>query len=401
MRKEKIIGMLAGICILLLACSEQEENESLYAGVDKEKVNVCLTLSSIPKIQWEGNTDYHPMSGRAEEKEEVHSLIANRYNCLVMKEIGEKWYVDTLVHPTLTQAGQWSELKLTDSAKFKDLQLTLRPGRYRVLVVLNPGSVAWNRDLKPGAVVKGGADTVAHAYTYGYQTSQSWQPNYEMFQVNREIFAGSAEFTVEKTSDLHSPPVNGNTHVTFARKVMQMRFLLKDSISPERKYNFSTTQHTVYTTFKATKPGVFFCDGLDCWGDAYYNSKSSTTELELCTQLFEPWRRAKTGINYQMTAPNVTVYSPFILTDSRKEVPHQLEKIKIVGQSGADGYVYIYPPGISGLVLRNNTIQQIVFQTTDEMDPTAAKPQKQVTLEYLPDEAFKDLFSPYYECNLP
>lgn len=393
--------MLAGICILLLACSEQEENESLYAGMGKEKVDVRLSLSSLPKIQVEGNTDYHPMSGRAEAGE-IRSIIANRYNCLVMKEIGEKWYVDTLVRPALTQAGIWSDVKVTDATIFNDVQLTLRPGHYRVLVVLNPGTVEWNASLKPGAVVKGGADTVAHAYTYHFQRETSWHANYGMLQVNREVFAGSVEFTVEKTSDLHSNPINGNTHITLARKVMQLRFLLKDNASPKEGFNFNQTQHTVHTTLKATQPDTPFCDGLDCWGNAYYNSKVPTEELQLCTDIHDKWRLANNGIQYKMTSPpNVTIYSPFIFADNTREVPYQLKNTKVVGQSGQGGYVYIYPQFISGLVVKNNIIQPFVFQTTDEVDPDIAEPQLQVTLEYLPDEALLNLFDDYYECNIP
>lgn len=400
MRKEKIIGMLASICLLLLACSEQEENESLYAGVDTEKVDVRLTLSSIPKVQWEGNTDYHPMSGRAEEKEEVNSLIANRYNCLVMKEIGEKWYVDTLVYPTLTQAGLWSEVKVTKDTKFNDLQLTLRPGHYRVLVVLNPRSTNWNRDLKPGAVVKGGADTVAHAYTYNFQTDGTYA-NLGKRQVRYEVFAGTAEFTVEKTTNVHSDPINGNTHITFSRKVMQMRFLLKDHKAGKEEYNFENTQHTVHATLKATEPDKHFCDGLDCWGDAYYNHQTPTRELPICTDIDPDWRLATTGERYKMISGHVTIYSPFIFADKNVEPLYELDTIKVVGQSGQGGFVYVYPNTITGLKLVNNTIQPIVFQTTEEVDGEIVAPQLQVTLEHLPDEAFKDLFSPYYECNIP
>jgi len=72
---------------------------------------------------------------------------------------------------------------------------------------------------------------------------------------------------VEKTSGLHLNPVNGNTPIAFARKVAQLRFLLKDEESKENKFNFVTTRHTVYATLKATQTGNPFCDGLDCWGE--------------------------------------------------------------------------------------------------------------------------------------
>lgn len=401
--KEKIFGILAGICILLLACSEQEDNRSPVDNsiMGKDKVTVNLTLSSIPEIQIDGNTDYRPVSRAAGD---IRSLIANNYRCLVMKKIGSNWYVDTLTNRTLTEGSKWSEVKVTDNTKFKDLQLTLRPGHYRVLVVLNPQSGVWNKGLVPGAVVKSEADTVTHAYTYSFQTDSHYS-NLGRRQVRYEIFAGTAEFTVEKTSDLHSTPVNGNTHITFTRKVMQMRFLLKDHLSVPNDFNFKKAQHTVYTTLIATDPNIPFCDGLDCWGNAYYNHTAPTRELEICTDLDPNWRLAKTGAQYKMISGHVTIYSPFIFTDDSKEVPYQLEETEVAGQSGQGGFVYVYPPIIPDLVLTNNTIQPIVFQTTGEVDGEIVAPALQVTLEYLKEESskasFADYFDAYYECNIP
>lgn len=402
--KEKIFGILAGICILLLACSEREDNDSPVNNsiMGKDRVTVNLSLSSLPEIHIDGNTDYRPASRAGGN---IRSLIANNYRCLVMKEIGAKWYVDTLTNRTLAEGSKGSNVKVTDDTKFKDLQLTLRPGHYRVLVVLNPQSGVWNKNLVPGAVVKGGdADTVAHAYTYSFQTDNHYA-NLGKRQVRYEIFAGTAEFTVEKTPDLHSNPVNGNTHITFNRKVMQMRFLLKDHVSVPNDFNFKDTQHTVYATLKATNPDIPFCDGLDCWGNAYYNHTTPTRELEICTDLDPEWRMAKTGTRYKIISGHVTIYSPFIFADDRKEVPYQLEKVKVAGQSGQGGFVYVYPPSIPDMVLTNNTIQPVVFQTTGEVDGEIVPPQLQVTLEYLKDESskasFADYFDAYYECNIP
>lgn len=399
MIKEKIIGILVCIFSLLLACSEPDENDSLINRniMGKDKVNVSLSLS-LPEMQLEGNTDYRPMSSRAAGN--IRSIIANSYKCLVIKEIGDKWYVDTLTQRKLTTAGTYAQVSITDDTRFNDLQLTLRPGHYRVLVVLNPRSTVWNPNLIPGAIVKGAADTIAHAYTYSYQTDPFYA-NIGKREVRYEVFAGTAEFTVEKTSGLHSNPVNGNTHIAFARKVAQLRFLLKDEESKENKFNFVTTQHTVYATLKATQTENPFCDGLDCWGDAYYNHRTPTTEIEICTNIDPNWRVAKTGIQYKMISGHVTIYSPFVFTDDTRQVDYQLEAFKIAGQSGQGGFTYVYSQPIYGLKLKNNAIRQFVFRTTDEVDPDAAYPQLQVGLEYLEDESNQDLFDSDYECNIP
>lgn len=130
MIKEKIIGMLVCIFILLLACSEPDENDSLINRniMGKDKVNVSLSLS-LPEMQLEGNTDYLPMSYGQQGISVL--LLPISYKCLVIKEIGDKWYVDTLTQRKLTTAGTYAQVSITDDTRFNDLQLTLRPGHYR------------------------------------------------------------------------------------------------------------------------------------------------------------------------------------------------------------------------------------------------------------------------------
>ena len=391
------MGMLISICFLLSACSEREEFESLVnRGIEEEEeVDVHLSLSSIPAISIEGDTDYRPMNTRAEG--EIRSIIDNTYNCLVMKEIDSKWYVDTLLQQTLTSEGQWATIKVKEGMDFKDIQLTLRPGHYRVLAVLNPQSTHWNPDLVPGALVKGDGlkDTVAYAYTYFFATSSDHM-NKGKRQVLKEVFSGIADFTVEKTSDVHSNPVNGDAHITLARKVMQIHFLLKDTIT-SGGLNFTETQYTVMATLKTTNEKAYFCDGVTCFGDPYYIQGGQTAEMDVCMSLFGQWRKSETrDARYLMSSYHTTIHSPFIFADERLTVPFQIENVKIYGQSGMP--IYIYPQPITDLMVKNDTIQQIVFQNTDKV--IGGNPIK-ITLEYLPDESALQLFGPYYECNIP
>lgn len=392
--------MLGSICILFLACSEQEDIKSAMNSAIKGEntVDVSLSLSFAPEVGVENSIDYRPMVTRGEER--VQSLIDTIYQCLVMKEINNKWYVDTLMNQLLVDDPETSPLKVTETTSFKDIQLTLRPGHYRILAVLNPGSGAWNPQLLSGAVVKGESDTVACAYTYIFQKNKRFA-NWGKRQISKEMFAGTAEFSIEKTSDLHSVPINGNTHITFTRKVGQIRFLLKDVDSPRYQFNFNNTQHTVHATLRADRSDKPFCDGLDCWGDAYYNHRKPTTELEICTDLGPDWRSALTFDQYKMISRYVTIYSPFVYADEKTQVPYRLENIKVIGQSGYGGFVYVYNQPIQNLILKNNSIQQVVFCTTDEVDWEVVSPQFQVTLKYLEDESSQRLFDSYYECNIP
>lgn len=399
MIREKIIGLLVSTLILLPACSEWDENDNLInrERMEEEKVDVCLSLSLAPETQIEGNTEYQPMSARAAGN--IRAKIRIPYKCLILKKIDNKWYVDSLIDRKLTDASPWTTLEVTGDTKFNDLQLSLRPGHYRILAVLNPSSVEWNSRLVPGAVVCNGPDSITHAYAYRFQRSTDFI-NHGKRELGYEIFAGTAAFTVEKTPDLHSNPVNGNTHINFTRKLMQMRFLLKDQTS-SLGFNFEETPHFIFATLEADDPNRPFCDGLDCWGNPYYNHIPSTTELPICTSIDASWRKAKNGNQYKMISSHVTIYSPFVFTDSTCQVPYHLKDIMIAGQSGQGGFTYVYKKSIPDLILKHNTIQQIVFRTTDEVDPDISKPQLQVTLEYLKDESEEDLFDPYYECNIP
>lgn len=402
MIKEKIIGMLVCIFILLLSCTERDETDSLINReiMGKDRVNVSLSLSSLPEMKIDGNTDYRPMGTRASYA--IQSKIYNKYKCLVLKEIGDKWYVDSLLNRTLTNIYEMpyddKTLNITKDFKFKDLQLTLRPGHYRVLVVLNSKAVKWNQNLVPGAIVIGEADTVAHAYTYALQTSIENYLNYNKIQLNREIFAGTAEFTVNKTSDLHSPSISGDTRIVFKRKVMQLRFMLKDK-EIEGIY-FRDTQHTIHTFLAATDPKKPLCDGLDCWGEPYYNHKTPTMSMELITDLHDKWQSANNGEQYKIAAYNVTKFSPFIFSDNSTTIPYQLERIKVLGQAAPGEFTYEYPQTIPELVLKDNSIQQIMFQVTNNIKEYGN--QWLVTLEYLKEESKnQDLFLSNYECNIP
>ena len=380
-----------GIGTLFWACSEQEENESLINSAIKgeETVDVNIGLSLSPEVYLNGSTDYQPMSTRAGEK--VLAIFQNRYNCLVMKEINNTWYVDTLMKPFLTDAGIWDRVYYTANTKFKDLQLTLRPGHYKILAVLNPESGTWNPGLVPGAIVKNQEDSITHAYTYYFEPTSNFG-NKGKRQVTSEIFAGTADFEVAKTNDLHSNPINGNIKIHFTRKVMNMRLLLKDNGNKdENSTNFIKTSYKFVASLKATNSGIF-CDGLDCWGKAYYNRPKPTTELEICS-----WRIASNNSQYHMTAHNATVYSPYVYTDDEQPISYQIDSLHIAGQSG--NYSYVYRQPIKNLTLINNTIQQVVFQATDEVAPKPSS-RGEVTLEHLESEDSMELFDDYYENTL-
>lgn len=394
--------MLSGICFLLSACSEQEDYENLINNAPKEKdlVEVNLRLSLQSEMKVEGNTDYHPMSTRAEGDGvggKINALIDKKYNCLVMKEINNVWYVDTLVKPTLSDESS-DPIQVMDDSKFKNLQLTLRPGHYRILAVLNPNGTKWNGDLKPGTVVKREGDTVACAYTYRYVDRYETRPGNPIRRfANKEIFVGTADFNVNKTEDLHSASISGDTKILFTRRVMKMRFLLKNHKS--ELGNFIITEEYIDANISTTED--CFCDGLDCWGDAYYNHQKPTKKIELYLTLKSPWRTAKNQEQYMMIAKGSHTYSPFVFTDPKKTVTYQMEDIRIIGQSGTD-QKYAYPSPIQDLKLRNDTIQQLVFQMSDECTPGHYDdPDWYVILDYLEKESNMDLFDNNYECNHP
>lgn len=393
---KNLIGLI-GIGIFLAAC---EQDDIFYDPGITDNHRVSIPLSVSPTLFLEEHSDYVPMPTKAAERLEAE--IENTCRCLIMKEIDSKWYVDTLLKTVLDKSlSLYASQEVKTSGPVGTLDLILSPGHYRILVVANASGVAWNPDLTPGYLVKDetlSGRPVPYAFTYLVQTNGDFA-NLGYRSLYREIFTATYQFTVSKTGDLHSDPLNGNGSLSLSRKVSRFRLLLKKTSSPKENFSFELTPHFARIVLKATGDTPF-CNGIDCWGDAYYDRKNPLDTFEMYISTFAKWLQATNGFEYQLVLPKNSTYpAVFIFTDELKTqgIPYQITECLITGKSRE--YTYYYDGTIEGHTLYPNSIDGIVLQPTDDyrMNPGASYPD--VRVEIVPEENPVTLFDAFYEVN--
>lgn len=392
-------NLIGWVCLVisLTACEQEERYYTVEPG--NRRFSIPLSLASDHRIQ-EG-TDYVPMTTKADDV--IKTKIENTCKCLVLKKVESKWYVEDLLRITLDKSKPpLGTRPITSDGTIGAIELILSPGDYRILVVANASGVEWNPALVSGYPVKDETavgSEVPYAFTYPIQDSKQYM-NYGYRYLNKEIFTGTYQFTITKTGDLHSDPINGNGKLSLTRKVSRFRILLKDGASPSEKFIFELTSHFAFPILKATGDTPF-CDGIDCWGDAYYNRQQSTYELPMCISTTAKMNIATNGAAYQIVLPENSTYpGVFIFTDETKTegIPYEITIEKLLGKSG--GFSYYYEGTIGGHTLYPNSIDGLVFKTTDEYKVvTGGMPS--IKMEQVPGENAVTLFNSFYEVNQP
>lgn len=353
--------------------------------------SVSFSMQVLPEHQ----VGLEPMT-RATAYEE---WIDNEYRILVLKRIEAQWIVDTLLMPLLdVSKGKWAmNMKIGAALPENTFSAELRPGDYRAVAVLNPSHGTWNTTLVPGTVVADDNDPsllTPPLLQYTISTHPA-NPGYRF--LNREVFVAVADFTVPKSSDLHSA---GMTPVALSaeRRVGKFRMLLKDKPSPVNGFTFQDTPHVGRFVF--TSKGRPLAEGIDALGAMYYNPEAPLQQTEWLVStigLFHP----SGPYTYHMSQPNSTVFSPFLFADPREgDLPIEIAVRAISGAN--QGYVY-KTDEVFDRTLAASKITGIVFETTD----TVLEVSSEVTVEVV--EARDDagvledavrLFDPFYEWNI-
>lgn len=384
------------LSVFLAAC-EQDET---FCPAGPENHMVSLPLSLAPGIGVDGKTDYEPMSTKADDP--IKTKIDNICYCLVLKEIESNWYVDTLLQVQLDKdKSLYGTLSIDADGPIGNIEMVLRPGHYRILAVANGSNVKWNSALIPGYPVKGetiSEKEIPYAFTYLIEESPSFQ-NVGYRSLLKEIFTGTYQFTISKTGNLHADPINGNTAIFLTRKVSRFRILLKEGASPQYQHVFLKTDHFAKLVLKA-KGDTPFCDGVNCWGNAYYNQQNPTFELPMYISTDGHWRTAtQSSSSYQMVVPGRSTYpAALIFTDETKTdgILYDITLSRMTAQS--PGFTYYYDETIPDHILYPNSIDGIVFQTTDvAKDIGTGYPS--IRLQQVPGEDAVTLFDPFFEIN--
>lgn len=384
----KKISMILALTALLAASCSKEESARNNTTEKEPAVAVGFRLEAPV------DTDFsvRPMAVSTSYKE----WISNRIQMLVLKRIGSRWVVDgtqtALIDP---QSGLFTELKLSGGLPACSFSFELRPGDYRVVAVLNPGAAKWNRELVPGVTVADDNDTSFRTpplLTYAIST-HFMNNGYRM--LNREVFVAVTDFTVPKSSDLHTPSMPAVT-LKAERRVAKIRFLLKDKHTPVNNFYFELTPHKIAMLLTAKdKP---FAEGIDALGGMYYEG-SGTYELPWCISTMGAFHTSGTSA-YQICQTNSTVFSPFVFIDPQAgEQPVTFSQIIISGASEGPSY---NTAGIFERTLAASKITGIVFEVTDTFD--YSPPQLCIDVVEATDDggAAEDaaaLFDPYFEWN--
>lgn len=271
----------------------------------------------------------------------------------------------------------------------------LRPGDYRIVVVLNPESSVWNKALVPGTVVADENNPALRTpplISYLIVGEGFMNKGYRM--LNREVFVATADFTVPKSGDLHSAGIPA-IPLKAERRVGKVRMLVKDKPSPIKGFTFMPTPHFFRMIFTALDQP--FAEGIDALGGMYY-SEEGLYQL--------PWFMSTMGFHtsgsslYQLCQTNSTAFSPFLFIGPEAgDMPFEITVNTISGAS--DGFTYLTDQVFTRTLAASRTTG-IVFQTTDvsEMDDSPYLVHvEEATDDQGNKERAEKLFDAFYEWN--
>lgn len=391
------------ICLALLLAACQED-ETLLPDLPEstDRFEVTIPLGIAPETGWSYTTDYVPMQTRSEEFQSA--LVDKQFAGLVMKEIKGAWYVDTFQFWSLDDealVAKGGRYLLSRGNNIGKIDLILSPGDYKILVITaGKSGITWNPALKRGYLVKETPDDdgiIPYACMYGQ--TQIGSKNY--FTLSREVFAGILDFTVSKTGNLHSSPQNGNNSLTLTRRVSKYRIALEGMVKPPKgEVNlFPNTEHFIYSELATEHPHAF-CQGINCFGGAYYDPKKTNQEINIVISAtrFRP-SITPAGESYQIVTPYNSTYSSqylFIDPENKEGIPYQISDFHLNGQSGGPEYIFndkfneqiLYPNSITGIALQTTFNQQngkYEMSLKPDRDP-ATMFSHTLEIDYEPDE---------------
>lgn len=385
------------ILAVLTGCAKAEPIPE--RTLTEEKLHaVTLPLSVVSPLTYESQTE--PMT-RADGNTKLGPM-RNTYRYVVCKKVGSVWVVDLIGDALLkTDKGTFYDFNAVSSDIFDDLKLELRPGEYHIVVTANSGSVSWNGNLTVGTPVRSEDGSLAAPWLFQYKRGdEEWRPNYGWIGLQRDVFTGTADFTVTKTGDLHSAASGIPVKIEMSRINCWYRVLLREDTSlPEQlAFKMDTPNSSDITLESLDEKG--FPYGVDAWGEAWYPVPAET-ELRFYVSSGYVGFRGKDGRRYSVVMPNATYFYPMIIGDKNRTEGHKykIKTIIVGGQSGHMTTIY-QDPGVERLY-RANSYSGIVLEATDEVretDPDYPTPYIVAREGAAPNKP-SELFDDFYEWN--
>ena len=426
--KKQFIILLGILAFWVTSCQNNDfdMDDSINSSAEGSPVNVFYSFSKSLQT----GTEQVPMQSdgqiRAGEGE-VKAIISNRIKVLLAKEVNGQWILDDLItykiDPTVDL---WTLLyhDVCDTTQFDPIPLTLRPGKYKITLISGERSLTWNSTLKKGVLLPEGQSA---PWLCTYTRATDFQ-NIGWPELTEEIFAGSGEFEVKKTEDLHSTVHDNNVSLTMKRKVAKLRFLLKkrtetnpganaDRSIPERinwdddvNQDFLVSyQLGITAKLDLADPNQTFCSGLNIWGEAqrtYYLNDQYKKTLRFGVYAWRNFYLGNDGQQYTLGMKrNTNQCNQFFFTGDNEDLPLKISEIRVSAFSG--GPVYVYDGTVEGVSLKSNSITGTIFKSGNAAWEVERWQGSAVSIDYyrelllveeggLPAKS-EDKFNNYYE----
>lgn len=361
--------ILLGTAFLLLVSCEQEDND--YGGitaVTTDEIPVDFSFSMKSNIEYA--TDYTPIRAAADTDENgniIKARISNVYKVLIAKKIDTRWIIEKMMDVKINPDDNFGTSKhdITDSTVF-NFSTELRPGEYRMTIFTGLKFVTWNALLKEGMAIGtvGTDDSAPLAYTYQYVGQGYLNTGHQYLQ--EEIFTANTEFTVTKTEDLHSSPLTQPVSLKLKRMVTRLRILLKYVASPNNKYEFFKGYSNSIVADLTTTTDVPFPNGLNVWGDPFYEENNSITNMKFGVFTWNTPQQATNGFSYMLGMKEDTrQYSPYYFSDPEKDITVSVTNVEVAASSFI-GINYLYSDIVPDIVLKHNQTTGFVLAPGDD-----------------------------------
>lgn len=371
-------------------------------GQSNETVPVKISLS-VDGIQF--GTGYEPMKSQKDASDEVKLKISNLYRIIIMKKVEGKIRIDSIATGVVDKSLQtWSSVSFKDGDNFDDLHLELTPGEYYLSVFTGYNRMEWNDHIKRGGVVaEEGVNDGTHAYACTYLVGQSGFINSGMKYLGDEIFSGTTSFIVRKTEDLHSQPDPAleNIKIHLKRRVTKYRILLHDPVDQPYYEAFASNYSNPFIVGDVVAVEGKFVDGLDIWGNPWYNPDAPLLHLNYSTEIKENMISFSDG-KYFFSTHGTRVHAPFFFSKEGDDVKVKISNIRAMFSSNSRYYKYFGDP-IDATFIHNH-IDGIVFRpgtfTEDRTSESAEITHMELEMDGTKPRSSQDVFtSSYAEYN--
>ena len=253
------------LSILLVAASCADGIEDTPGTGPGDTEDVVKVAFSMDMGRFLTDIEIEPMTRAGELPEDPNDgnyvlRVRKNFNMYLLKKVEGDWYVDRVKEiplfeyckkieyksgevyiPVFEPTGSPDEIKANETMSYRltpdqlkaGFEMELTPGDYLMTIVINPtmAKPATARDASFQHGVK--IDPLNPPYVIEYSTpGGSWWHSVggaRTLSVGAEIFVGTAEFVVAKSTDLGEKEPELPIDVELSRMTGKMRFLLKDT----------------------------------------------------------------------------------------------------------------------------------------------------------------------------